>query len=249
MTVVELARLDANEIDRLIDATAVALSPDQRRVVRARSEGVPLLVTELLTGRDGGASTAPIDPIPPSFAALVDDRLGTLDRPTRELLGIASVLGERPDWDLVARVGGVDPPAVVAGAGVAGVDPPAVVAGARLRTAVAAHLLVIDGGELRWRHVLTRDAVRASLLPPERRRIGLLVAEAVLAQDGPDPQVADLLAEAGQPSRAAALLLDLADRELARGTVRSAEVLLDRAEQVAGAGPRLAPGHGSSCTP
>jgi hypothetical protein len=65
------------------------------------------------------------------------------------------VLGGEPDWNLLGTLTG-QPDAEVLAA---------------LRDAADLQLLAIGSdGELRWRHALTRDAVLATLLPPERGR-------------------------------------------------------------------------------
>ena len=46
-----------------------------------------------------------------------------------------------------------------------------------LRAGVAANLLTADGPRLTWRHALTRDAVLATLLPPERAALAARLAE------------------------------------------------------------------------
>ncbi len=91
---------------------------------------------------------------------------------------------------------------------------------------------------MRWRHALTREAVLATVLPPERAVHARRAADALLARGHPDDDVtaATLLADAGAGPEAAALLLDVAHRDLARGALRTAAELLDRAE-AAGAAP------------
>ena len=95
---------------------------------------------------------------------------------------------------------------------------------------------------LRWPHALTRDAVLATLLPPERAALAGRAARVLAERAGPDdePRAAELFVEAGEPDAAVALLLRLARRDAARGALRSAEHLLAAAAE-AGAGTRLAP--------
>jgi hypothetical protein len=102
---------------------------------------------------------------------------------------------------------------------------------AAIRRATAAHLLVADGGRLRWRHALTRDAVLATLLPPERAALARRAALVLQARAGPDDEAtaAELLIAAGDHDAAAAVLLRLAHQDLVRGALRSADALLDRA--------------------
>jgi hypothetical protein len=99
-----------------------------------------------------------------------------------------------------------------------------------LRRAVRAELLIIDGSVLTWRHALTREAIWASLLPPERAVLSRRAAQALLDRAGPDQELAtaELVVEAGDFDDGAALLLRFAERELAVGALRSAESILDR---------------------
>ncbi len=98
-----------------------------------------------------------------------------------------------------------------------------------------------DGPVLRWPHALTRDAVLATLLPPERAALAGRVARVLAERAGPDdePRAAELFVEAGETDAAVTLLLRLARRDAARGALRSAEHLLAAAAE-AGAGTRLA---------
>ena len=110
-----------------------------------------------------------------------------------------------------------------------------------LRAAVGQALLVADGPALRWPHALTRDAVLATLLPPERAALAGRAARVLAERAGPDdePRAAELFVEAGETDAAVALLLRLARRDAARGALRSAEHLL-AAAAAAAAGTRLA---------
>ena len=92
--------------------------------------------------------------------ALFDARMAALADTDQRLLAAAAVLGTTPDWELVPLVADVDDLTAVSG----------------LRRAVALHLLAADGGELRWRHGMVRQAVWARLLPLERRSLGRTAA-------------------------------------------------------------------------
>jgi DNA-binding CsgD family transcriptional regulator len=185
----------------------------------ARAEGLPLLVEELLAGsRDGAA------PVPATMAVLVARRMAALDGPSREIVQAAAVLGAEPDWDLLAPVSGHAEPV------------------AALRAATDVGLLMSAGGRLRWRHMLVRDAVLATLLPPEHVALARRAADRLDERGGPgdDALAADLLAEAGQTARAAAIWLRLARRDIARGAVRTAQELLDRTVALGVAPARVA---------
>jgi DNA-binding CsgD family transcriptional regulator len=198
-------------------ATAVHGSLDEvtLRQLTERAEGLPLLVEELSPQTDAGS-------LPPTFAGLVESRLGTLSEPHRRVVSAAAVLGMTPDWSVLGRVTGTAEDDVLAA----------------LRGADAAHLLDARDATLRWRHALTRDAVLAIVLPPERAVHARRAADALLARGRPDDveAAAALLADAGAGPEAAVLLLDVAHRDVARGALRTAAQLLERAE-AAGAAP------------
>jgi DNA-binding CsgD family transcriptional regulator len=226
--VVDLAPLAADEVDRLVAALAPAAGDAERALIRDRSEGLPLLVEELVAelSRTGATGTGAPWIVPRTFAAIVETRLAGLDQTDRQLLAAAAVLGGQPDWDLVPRVAGTDQARAVAG----------------LRRAVRAELLVSDGLALTWRHALTRDAVLAGLLPPERNALADRAADLLLDRAGPRDAAAalELLTATGDTDRAAALMVEMAARDLQVGALRSAETLLDRAAATGRAATALA---------
>src|SRR6202035_732186 len=99
------------------------------------------------------------------------------------------------DWRLLPRAAGL-PADEVAGA---------------LERGVGSQLLVVDGGLFRFRHMLTREAVVAELLPP--RRVAL-AARALAALEAAHPDLpgaagdpaADLARPAGGPAPGGVLL-------------------------------------------
>jgi len=205
VTALRPQRLSAAETAALAAAYAVDLPAERLELVVAAADGLPLLVEELVRqGRPG---------VPPTFAALVEQRLADLDGDAAVVLRAAAVLGVDPPWTLLPQVA----------------DRPEPVVSAALRAAVAAGLLVTVDGELRWRHALTCDAVAATALPPERAATARRAADVLLARGrADDAAVAALLVVAGEDGRAAALLGQAARRDIARGALRSAEALLDR---------------------
>jgi len=189
------------------------LGEDELAELVARSDGLPLLVEELLRG--GGTAAG----VPPTLVGLVEDRLAALPPEARPVLQAAAVMGE-PDWQVLAEVTGAA----------------AAVTVAALRAATGAGLLVTDGERLSWRHALTREAVLATLLPPEHAALAVAAAE-VLQRHGPGERAlaAELWVRVGQPQRAAALLVEQARWDAARGALHSAADLLGRAASVGGA--------------
>jgi DNA-binding CsgD family transcriptional regulator len=205
-TVLRPRRLSTADTATLVATHAAHLSAERVELVVAASDGLPLLVEELARRSGPG--------VPPTFAALVEQRLAELPDTAAEVLRAAAVLGTDPPWALLPQAADRPEPAV----------------SAALRAVADAGLLVVRDGELRWRHALTCDAVAATALPTERAAVARRAADALLARRAPEDDVraAELLAVAGEDGRAATLLLGSARRDLARGALRSAEALLDR---------------------
>jgi DNA-binding CsgD family transcriptional regulator len=228
---VELARLDETATIRLARTcvSAAALPATVEAFLADRAEGLPFLVEELLAGlvgagelveRDGrwSATDALGGRVPPTFADAVGRRLATLAASTRDVLHAAAVLGGRFDWSLLPAVTARDGAAVVAA----------------LRQAVDAQLLAAEADGFRFRHALTRDAVLAVLLPPERAGLAQRALAAVeqAHPDLPDAWcelAAELAEAAGEGQRAAGLLLEAGRRAMAAGALATAEATLRRA--------------------
>ena len=209
-----LSRLPADDAAALVDAL-VKLPDATRDVVVQRSEGLPLVVVELVDSVASQANwTGPLF-VPKDFAALIDARLAGLATDERRVLAAAAVLGQRPNWELVAQVAGVETPSAVAG----------------LEHAVQVHLLALRDGELRWRHGLVRHAVWATVLPPQRQALSRAAAELLLSGGTEESQAAaaELLSTGGDVDRAADVWLRLSDSAVARGALRTAAELLQRA--------------------
>jgi DNA-binding CsgD family transcriptional regulator len=201
-----------------------------------RADGLPFLVEELLAAmvqagelrktaegwmldRSLGAA------VPATFAETVRRRIGATSG-TRELLGAAALLGRSFDWRLLADM-------------IKGVDEAGVVT--HLRRAAQAQLLSVESGDrgFRFRHALTREAILAELLPPERVLLASNGLQAVeQAHPGLPGEWCELAAElaeaADQPARAAELHLESARRAFARGALASAEATLERARAIVG---------------
>ncbi|MBV9919299.1 MAG: AAA family ATPase [Pseudonocardia sp.] len=241
-----LRRLDADGVAALAAACRGApLAPAELDELVTRADGLPLLVEELLAV----GSTR----VPPSLTSLVTSRLAALPPSARGVVLAAAVLGE-PDWQLLVAIaapstrrsgpdlGAPDGAAARAGTG-RGTAPGGTPTGPRpsergthdeaavidaLRAAVDVGLLVVADGRLRFRHALTRDAVLATLLPPERSALAVRAAR-VLDARGDRAVAARLFTEAGDPVRGAAILVELARADVGRGAVRSAAAFLDEA--------------------
>ncbi|MDG4825879.1 AAA family ATPase [Asanoa sp. WMMD1127] len=233
-TVIELGGLPAAAVAELARTAlaAAALPAEVTEFLVERADGLPFLVEELLaglvgagvlverdgcwvmTGRPGGGP-------PRSFADGVRRRVAGLATPAGEVLRAAAVLGREVDWSLLPALTGR----------------PAAEVAALLRPAVAAQLVTADGGAFRFRHALTRDAVLADLLPPER---ATLAAQALATLLRIDPELtgfrcelaAELAEAAGDRPRAAELLVEVGRRAVAAGALASAEATLRRAGEL-----------------
>ena len=228
----DLARLDDEAAAGLaLDCAGAPLPDDVVAAVLGAAAGLPLLVEELLTGlvergalrltADGWQRTGELVlEVPAGLTELVADRVDQLAAPGRDVLCLAAVAGDDVDHRLLAEVLDVDESAVLGA----------------LRAGVASNLLTADGPRLTWRHALTRDAVLATLLPPERAALAARLAERLDLRSDADAasRAALLWAEAGRADRAVPALLALARADADRGDLASAEALVRRAGDLGG---------------
>jgi DNA-binding CsgD family transcriptional regulator len=178
------------------------------------AEGLPLLVEDLLATGDLGG-------FPPRFAGTVRARLTRLDVRHRAVVSAAAVLGRRFDWRLLERAAGVGSSDVAEA----------------LHQCAALQLITSDQSGFAFRHALTRDVILGELAVPERCRLSLAAAEALSAagEVGDDHalMVGRLLAEGGEPLRAAEAMLEAARRAFGAGSLSSADLLLSEAARAA----------------
>jgi DNA-binding CsgD family transcriptional regulator len=234
-------RLDAADTQRMAAAClGVGSVPGELAAsVHTWSDGVPFLIEELLAAwigcgaldhrSEGWVLRSAVGPMVPStFADTVRRRLTAVGADGRTVMAAAAVLGRRFDWALVPAITGLERAAVLA----------------VLRRCIAAQLVVDDGGEggdgFRLRHALTREAVLAELLSPERAELSGRASRAVEAlHPDLDGHWCDLAAElasaSGDLDRAARLLLITGRRALAQGALTSAEAALVRARELGAA--------------
>jgi DNA-binding CsgD family transcriptional regulator len=211
VTTIRLSRLDEAGVAALAAACRGGAPPAEHelRELMERSDGLPFLVEELLDDRSGWIR------VPPTLAELVTRRLVLLSAADRSVIVTAAMIDGDPDWRLLQEVTGAAEGRVLAA----------------LRAAVEVGLLVTEDGRLGWRHALTREAVLAGLLPPERAALATRTARALheRAGSGHRAAAADLFIEAGDLQRAAEILVELARSDAAHGALRSAAELLTRA--------------------
>jgi DNA-binding CsgD family transcriptional regulator len=230
----QLRRLDGAEVTEMVRSCLDGLDvPGAVVQLAARADGVPFLVEELLAvavasgalvtdGARWNVSTSVEPVVPLTFADSVRRRLTALGQPSGAVLAAAAVLGRRFDWDLLPAITGLPADEVLAA----------------LHASVDAQIVSVDadGRSFRFRHALSRDAVLAELLPPERAalaRRALDVLDVAQPELGEQRELAAELAEAaGDRVRAALLLLDIGVAALRNGALASAEVALDRARAI-----------------
>jgi hypothetical protein len=156
---------------------------------------------------------------------LVRRRLAALSPEDRAMVAAAAVLGRRFDWRLLSPIVGADDAAVLV----------------TLRRCVDAQLVrasdQLEARTFQFRHALTRDAVLAGLLPPERERLARTAARVIAARHPGLPDwwcelSADLMELAGDNAAAARLLLESGRRSLARGALSAAQTGLTRARRM-----------------
>ena len=205
---ITLGRLSAGQVAAMVRACLPTASEDVIARVQVLADGVPFLVEESLAAPG----------VPSSFAEAVRARMAALSEAERLVLHTAALFGRQFDWRML-------PPATGLAA--------EVVADA-LEHGVEAQLLAADGGVFRFRHMLTREAVAAELLPPRRVT---LAARALAALEAADPGLpgasgdlaAELAVQADDPGRAGLLLTESGRSALGRGALATASGTLRRA--------------------
>lgn len=155
VTSLELDRLSPDEAAAMVRACRPGASPEVIERIRRTSDGIPLLVEELLAAPG----------LPADVTETVRARLDALPDAQRTVVESAALLGRRIDWTLLSATTGLDTDAVTAA----------------LEAGVDASLLVGHGAELRFRHSVTREAVVSSMVPPLRRRLAADALAALLS--------------------------------------------------------------------
>lgn len=172
----QLQPLGDEDIVTLIRAAGVEPDDGLTALVRSRTGGNPLFVTELLrAARAADPAQRRLDAlrqtVPSRVSELVTNRLARLPGAVSEVLVTASVVGAEGDARTLAAARGATVESVLD----------------LLDQARAAHLLDVGaGGRWHFRHALIRDAVYASVPGTSRARHHASVLEA-LAADGSTP--------------------------------------------------------------
>ena len=232
---VDLDRLAADELIELVLACldAAAVPPALLGFLEQATEGRPFFVEEVLAGLldegtllrdasgawhfDGRARAR----VPGTHVAAVGRRLARHGTEAVSTLQAAAVLGREFDAALLPLMTGLDGGAV----------------GRALRAGVEAHLLGPVPGEehrLRFRHALSREAVRLAMPATERASWAAAALDAIEAIHPGIPEqwcddAARLAVQAGQRDRAAVLLTRAGRHACRYGALVSAAALLEQA--------------------
>jgi AAA ATPase domain len=157
----ELPRLTRRE-GRVLMAGLLGREPERELAERVfrRSEGNPLFLEALLRSNGGVGSE-----LPESLRDLVLAEVERLPGPAQDVLEALAVAGEQCGHALLAAVTGLGDRELLAA----------------LRLAVSANVLVPAGDGYAFRHALIREAILGQVLPGERTRLHVRVAEALAA--------------------------------------------------------------------
>lgn len=162
---IALTRFDRDELaDQLADILGEDPDPEVVDRLYGRSDGNPLFTEELLAaGTDGRGS------LPPSMREALLLRAERLSAPCRRLLRILAVAGTANE-DVLGTAAGIDPDEL----------------SAALHEGIETQIVAaLDGGRFGFRHALLREVLYDDLLPGERCRLHLAMAES-LERLGPD---------------------------------------------------------------
>lgn len=243
-TVTALDPLSDQDVDELVLSCLSQDSVSSRLLefVRGRADGNPFFVEELLAGLARTGALVPdaegwrvvaqrLTPtVPATLAQLVEQRVRALAPHTQQVLAAASLLGRRFEPHVLAEVTGLSRDQVLAA----------------LREAAYAQLVGGSGDNVAFRHALTRDHVRALVLPPERKVLAARSLQ-VLTSAFPDlpggwcELAAELAEVAGDRSSAARYLLTAGDRARAAGALDAAISRLEYAQSLLVTGDALIP--------
>jgi DNA-binding CsgD family transcriptional regulator/tetratricopeptide (TPR) repeat protein len=183
----DLEPLDHAAISAIVRSRTGTEDPPLVEEVFARSEGNPLYAEELLASHGDG--------VPKHLEDLLLARIEALTPGARAMLRLASAHGSRIDPSLLALASGM---------ATSDVD-------LCLREALEANVVTRTVGGLDFRHGLLREAAYGDLLPGERERAHVALADAVQAQFEPGDtqpslealgQLAYHRSAAGQPQQA-----------------------------------------------
>jgi DNA-binding CsgD family transcriptional regulator len=204
----------------------------------ADCDGLPFAVEEILAaavhsgqlvhGSDGWEiDRNVVTGVPVSIAGSVHSRLAAMPERARSVIESAAILGRQFDWTLLPVVADVS-------------ESDALTALLRAREMQLIEPVTDEGDTFRFRHSLTRSAIVCGLLPPALATRSGRAAAAIEAAHPELPGgwcelVAELRTAAGEPDRAAELLLTAGRRAIRRCALTSAAGALQQAQKLVAA--------------
>jgi len=205
-----LARLSADDGERIVRAVGPALPQDTVAAIVERGAGTPLLVEELASLASGPGQLLHV---PDIVRATVRERAGRLDPQGRALLEVAAVAGLEADAGLLASVLPEGRPGNLVSAGLLNRE---------------------DEDRFRFRHPLLREAAYDEVPAGRRRALHEQIAAAI-AKGGSHlaERVAVHLERAGRPEAALSALETAAEEASRAGQVGRAATLYLGALQLA----------------
>jgi ATP/maltotriose-dependent transcriptional regulator MalT len=159
---IELRRLDRDLVARQL-AAILGHSPAPSLItsVFERSEGNPFFAEELI------AAGAESHGLPPTLREVLAARLAHVSEQTMQVLGVAAVIGRKVDHDLLALVADLSDRDLFEA----------------LQEALSSQLLIVEETPVTeryaFRHALTAEAAAETVLPSQRRRLHVVIAEAL----------------------------------------------------------------------
>lgn len=202
----ELGSLDLEGVEQMAQALGTRPADDLLVMLHRRSDGLPLVVEEMLRASREGLpmDTQATDPgrlgVPPVVASIVRQTLNETLGEGRRVLA-AAALAPQPPSERILRD--------ALGMGTREFD-------VALEQALGSELLVMDPGSvLTFRHDLQREALQAEVPLADRRDLHRRIASAL--QDADDPsaaQIAQQLIEAGEREAAVGWLERAADEAM-----------------------------------
>ena len=223
LTEIALGPLDATAVVGLVaDIVGGEPAPALAAAVLGRTEGVPFFVEELLAalraagwlvadGRRVGLAPASQLPLPDTVRDAVLLRVAGLAERSRDVLGVAAVIGTEFDAATAATVAGGAWPDDLDHCGL---------------------LITVAGSARRFRHALIQEAVYSELPWSRRRTLHLAIADRLAGTGAPPGAVARHLLAGRALDRARPALVAAADRQLQAFAYRDAARLLNRALEV-----------------
>ncbi|WP_370070065.1 AAA family ATPase [Mycobacterium sp. MAA66] len=192
-----LNAISANDVADIVQDTILARADTSLLSLADKAHGNPFLVMELLGGLSeegrlavtAGRAVASGQKLPRRLSTGMQQRLETLSNTGREVIQVAAVLPDRFSAGLLAAMLERRPTALASA----------------VQEAIKADLLVEDGGHLRFRHELLREATRQSLSESLLRAMERQAASVMLEMGAAPEEVATQLVRSADVGDQAAI--------------------------------------------